>query len=115
MEWVRVWGSFQSHIFLLDKHSRELYFSVLPELKWTPTLEWVSTGSSTLNRLVDWSTPEVQHISLMECMASWGAPMSSTGIPRREDRMGPMVVPQGLSLRTITSWGHRNRVRRVMN
>lgn len=58
----------------------------------------------TLKRAVLCSTLEVQHISLMECMESCGAPMSTTGIPRRADRMGPMVVPQGLSLRTITSW-----------
>lgn len=57
----------------------------------------------TLKRAVLCSTLEVQHISLMECMESCGAPMSNTGIPRRADRMGPIVVPHGLSLRTITS------------
>ena len=58
-----------------------------------------------MKRVVLCSTPEVQVISLMECMESWGAPTSRTGTPSRADRMGPMVVPHGLSLRTITSWG----------
>lgn len=65
----------------------------------------------TLKRVVLCRTLEVQHISLMECMESCGAPMSTTGTPRRAARMGPMVVPQGLSLRTITSCrrrGHRS-------
>ncbi|KAG7256810.1 hypothetical protein CRUP_015221 [Coryphaenoides rupestris] len=40
----------------------------------------------------------------MECMESWGEPMSSTGMPSLADRMGPTVLPHALSLRTITSW-----------
>lgn len=66
---------------------------------------WCKTGDTglTLKRVMLWSTPEVQHISRMECMASCGQPMSSTRSPRREARMGPMVVPQGVSLRTMNS------------
>lgn len=56
-----------------------------------------------MKRVMLWSTPEVQHISRMECMASCGQPISSTRSPKREARMGPMVVPQGVSLRTMNS------------
>ncbi|TNN37062.1 hypothetical protein EYF80_052776 [Liparis tanakae] len=64
-------------------------------------------GGATLKRVVLCRTLEVQHISRMECMESCGAPMSATGMPRRAARMGPMVVPQAVSLRTITSCGRK--------
>lgn len=62
-----------------------------------------TSNTHTLKSVMLCDTLEVQHISLIECIESCGAPISSTGMPRREARMGPMVVPQGLSLRTITS------------
>lgn len=68
---------------------------------------WRFTDGVTLKRVVLCRTLEVQHISLMECMESCGAPMSNTGTPRRAARIGPMVVPHGLSLRTITSCRRR--------
>ena len=37
--------------------------------------------------------------SRAECMASWGAPTSTVGIPVRADVMGPIVEPQGRSAR----------------
>ncbi len=45
----------------------------------------------------------MQHISRMECMASCGAPRSRTAIPKRDAKIGPIVVPHGLSFLTITS------------
>lgn len=45
----------------------------------------------------------VQAVSRMECMASWGLPKSSTRRPSREAKIGPMVVPQGESFRTMRS------------
>ena len=47
------------------------------------------------------STP---HISLIECMDSWGAPTSTVRQPKFAARMGPMVLPQAMSLRTQNSW-----------
>lgn len=84
---------------LVEKRSKK----TLPRHPHPPGGEGRVSVGVTLKREVLCSTLEVQHISLMECMESCGAPMSTTGIPRRADRMGPMVVPQGLSLRTITS------------
>lgn len=57
----------------------------------------------TLKRVVVWRTPVVQHISRIECMASCGAPRSRTAIPKRAAKIGPIVVPHGLSFLTITS------------
>lgn len=51
----------------------------------------------------------VQAVSRMECMASWGLPKSSTRSPSREAKIGPMVVPQGESFRTMRSWGEEER------
>ena len=59
----------------------------------------------TLKRVRVWSTPVVQAVSRMECMASWGLPKSSTRRPSREAKIGPMVVPQGESFRTMRSCG----------
>lgn len=61
-------------------------------------------GGVTLKRVRVWSTPVVQAVSRMECMASWGLPKSSTRSPSREANIGPMVVPQGESFRTMRSW-----------
>lgn len=66
-----------------------------------------------MKRVVLCSTLEVQHISRMECMESCGPPTSTTGMPSRAARMGPMVVPQGLSLRTITSCRGRSAAQRT--
>ena len=63
----------------------------------------------TLKRVRVWSTPEVQAVSRMECMASWGLPKSSTRSPSREAKIGPMVVPQGESFRTMRSYGEEDR------
>lgn len=81
------------HVIVLNSNTPKLSVSLTEECACTRTLK----------RVMLCSTLEVQHISLMECMESCGAPISSTGIPRRAARMGPMVVPHGLSLRTITS------------
>lgn len=80
-------------------------FLKIPNNQCTPERQgaFVSQQAVTLKRVVLCRTLEVQHISLMECMESCGAPMSTTGTPRRAARMGPMVVPHGLSFRTITS------------
>lgn len=51
----------------------------------------------------------VQAVSRMECMASCGLPKSTTRSPSREAKMGPMVVPQGESFRTMRSWGQAKR------
>lgn len=55
-------------------------------------------------------TPPLTHLptppaptSRMECIESCGAPMSTVRTPRLADRMGPMVLPQGMSLRTANS------------
>jgi len=63
----------------------------------------------TWKSVVVWRTPDVQHISRMECMASCGAPRSRTAIPKRAAKIGPIVVPHGLSFLTITSCGRRSR------
>lgn len=63
----------------------------------------------TLKRVRVWSTPEVQAVSRMECMASWGLPKSSTRSPSREAKIGPMVVPQGESFRTMRSYREEDR------
>ena len=54
-------------------------------------------------KAMHWATLELHPISLMECMDNCGHPMSMVAIPRRADMMGPMVVPQGESLRTTKS------------
>ena len=50
-----------------------------------------------------WRTPEVQAVSWMEYMASWGLPKSRSCRPSREAKRGPMVVPQGEAFRTMRS------------
>ena len=52
---------------------------------------------------IAWDTLEVQHISLIECILSCGAPMSTVGIPSLADMIGPMVDPQGESFLTTKS------------
>ena len=47
------------------------------------------------------STP---HISRIECIDSCGAPTSTVRQPRLEARIGPMVEPHAMSLRTLNSW-----------
>lgn len=68
-----------------------------------PGVPRMSEAGVTLKRVRVWSTPEVQAVSRMECMASWGLPKSRTRSPSREAKIGPMVVPQGESFRTMRS------------
>ena len=51
----------------------------------------------------EWSMSSTPHISRMECMESCAAPTSTVLHPRFAARMGPIVLPQAMSLRTLKS------------
>src|SRR5690606_5696775 len=44
------------------------------------------------------------HSSRAECIDSWATPMSAVAIPVRAADSGPMVDPQGWSLRETNVW-----------
>jgi len=66
-------------------------------------------ANPTWKRVCVCTTLEVQHISRIECMDSWGAPTSTVAMPNFDDMIGPIVEPHGESLRTTKSCNtHRN-------
>lgn len=52
-------------------------------------------------------------ISRQECMLSMGLPTSTLLMARRAAVMGPMVLPQGMSLRETKCWGVRSFLRQA--
>jgi len=61
----------------------------------------------TTKSFTAWPRSSTLAISLMLCMLSCGHPISMVLIPQWELRMGPMVDPQGLSLRTKNSYNSK--------
>ena len=52
--------------------------------------------------MLSWSLIAI--ISRMLCMLRMGSPISTVGIPRRAETVGPTVEPQGMSFRVTNTW-----------
>ena len=51
-----------------------------------------------------WTGSSAPHSSRAECMESWATPTSTVSIPSRAAVTGPIVDPQGWSLRLTKTW-----------
>src|SRR6185369_7612155 len=59
------------------------------------------------------ATSRLAAISRQECILSIGLPTSTARIPRRAAEIGPMVLPQGLSLRELKCCGATSTARQA--
>lgn len=62
-----------------------------------------NSSKKNLKCSYEYLTSSTAHISLMLCIDNCGAPTSTVLIPTPLAKMGPMVEPQAMSLRTTKS------------
>ncbi|GAY51038.1 hypothetical protein CUMW_131210 [Citrus unshiu] len=76
------------------------------------TLIFVSSSENSWKKALKCSyecfTSSTAHISLILCIDNCGAPTSTVRMPTPLAKMGPIVEPQAMSLRTTKSCIHRS-------